>query len=163
MAGLLKQYLRELPEPLFTYKHHGAFVKAGVEKNLPAVKATMEILPFGHKETLLLMLGFLMKVTEFQEQNKMQEANLAIVFAPTIMKCNSDDDNDEPESLKEAFLFILANASALLKDEPVIESLLQTYYAANTCSGGSPPSPSDSASSEPSQNTDSASNLPPPL
>ena len=132
VAGLLKQYLRELPDPLFTYKHHGAFVKAGVDKNLGAVKATMQLLPLGHKETLLLMMAFLTKVVEYQDQNKMQEANLAIVFAPTIMKCNADDDNDEPESLKEAFCFILGNAMTLIKDEPKIDSLLETYSAANT-------------------------------
>lgn len=151
VAGLLKQYLRELPDPLFTYKHHGAFVKAGCEKNLAAVNSTMQNLPTGHKESLLLILAFLTKVEEYKDWNKMQEGNLAIVFAPTIMKCNSEDDNDEPEALKEAFCFILANSMTLVKDEPKISSLLDQYTSACTC--GDP-------SSKP---IDSSSNLPAPL
>ena len=132
VAGLLKQYLRELPDPLFTYKHHGAFVKAGCDKNLAGVKVALQNLPLGHKETVLLMMAFLTKVCDYQEKNKMQEANIAIVFAPTIMKCNADDDNDEPEALKEAFCYILGEARTLIKDDPKIDSLLQQYSAANT-------------------------------
>ena len=151
VAGVLKLYLRELPDPLFTYKHHSKFVKAGCEKNLGVIKATLGMLPPGHKETLLFILGFLCKVAEYQEVNMMRETNIGIVFAPTIMKCPSDDENDDPEALKEAFFYVLHQSAGLLKDEPRIDQLLSKYYEANTCSG-------DSVDSEPS----SSSSLPPP-
>ena len=137
VTGVLKQYFRELPEPLFTYTNFGKFVKSGVEKNLAGIKGALQTLPQGHKETILFMLGFLLKVTEYQDLNKMTETNVGIVFVPTLMRSPSDDENDEPESLKEAFFFMLQNANSLLKDEPKVNNLLQTYMAENTCGGGS--------------------------
>uniref|UniRef100_A0A6U3BYV3 Rho-GAP domain-containing protein n=1 Tax=Paramoeba aestuarina TaxID=180227 RepID=A0A6U3BYV3_9EUKA len=175
VAGVLKLYLRELPDPLFTYKFHSKFVKAGTDQNLHVIKATLGQLPPGHKETLLLLLGFLLKLSEYQELNKMTETNIGIVFAPTIMKCPTDDENDDPEALKEAFFYCLQQSSELLKGEPKIEKLLNQYYDANTCAGGSeslsnsgssssnmaPPPPSlGSGASNPNV---SSTGLPPPI
>jgi hypothetical protein len=140
VTGVLKQYFRELPDPLFTYQFYGKFVKFGVEKNLAGIKSTLQTLPPGHKETIVFMLGLLTKVTEYQDRNKMTESNVGIVFVPTLMRSPSDDDdeNDEPESLKSAFFFMIQNASSFLKDEPKISSLLQTLMAEHA--GNSTPS-----------------------
>ena len=40
VSGVLKLYLRELPDPLFTYKQHSKFVKAGCDKNLSVIKVS---------------------------------------------------------------------------------------------------------------------------
>jgi hypothetical protein len=155
VAGVLKQYFRELPDPLFTYAQYGKFVKAGVEKNWALIKVALFALPPGHRETILFMLGFLAKVSQYQDQNKMTEANIGIVFVPTLMRSPSEDENDEPDSLKVAFFYMMNNANSLLQDEPKIHSLLQSFIAENTCDAPVPLLASSSSSSNPS--------IPPPL
>jgi hypothetical protein len=157
VTGVLKQYFRELPDPLFTFQNHGKFVKFGVEKNLAGIKSTLQSLPSGHKETIVFMLGLLNKVTEYQDINKMTEANVGIVFVPTLMRSPSDDENDEPESLKSSFFFMIQNANALLKDEPKVNSLLQTLMAEHT--GCSP----SNVSTPPPSHQYTTSTLPPPV
>ena len=160
VAGVLKQYFRELPDPLFTYAQYSKFVKAGVDKNWALIKVALFALPPGHRETILFMLGFLAKVSLYQDQNKMTEANIGIVFVPTLMRSPSEDENDEPDSLKVAFFYMMNNANSLLQDEPKIHSLLQSLIATCTCDGPAPaPVPLSSSSSSSSN----SSFLPPPL
>mmetsp|Transcript_11926 Transcript_11926/g.15849 ORF Transcript_11926/g.15849 Transcript_11926/m.15849 type:complete len:516 (-) Transcript_11926:458-2005(-) len=129
VAGVLKQYFRELPDPLFANKCYSKFLKAATDKNAGTLEFIFKELPLGHKETLIFVLGFLQKVTEYQDQNKMTETNIGIVFAPTLMKPPTDDEHDEPEQLKEAFFFILRNSNMFLKSEPKIDGLLQSMIA----------------------------------
>ena len=44
------------------------------------------MMPLCFKYTLTLIIGFLCKMTEFEEQSKMNASNLAIVFGPALMR-----------------------------------------------------------------------------
>ena len=176
VAGVLKQYFREIQEPLFTYKAYSGFVKAGVANDMIRIRALMEDMPAGHRETLVFMLGFLFRVAQFQEKNKMTEANLGIVFAPTLMRSPKDDDNvDNPETLPTAFLFLVQKANFLLRDDPEIDALLKAPVGVSNQPNQSlsPPSSSASNASSPATTPASApipsgpptmmSGLPPPI
>jgi len=89
VAGLLKQYLRELPEPLLTYWLYDSYVEVGkiehhIERCLE-LKSLLQALPKGHKEVVFSVVSFLNKVGENNSINKMTPGNLAMVFTPNLI------------------------------------------------------------------------------
>jgi len=87
LAGLLKMWLRLLPEPLFTHELHQKFLDAvGVEEGaIEALKDVTAQLPVQNKYTLRHLFGFLKEITSHSEHNKMGSHNLAIVFGPNLL------------------------------------------------------------------------------
>lgn len=90
VAGLLKLFLRELPEPILTFEKYESFVSAMSRPNKWAkVKAVREVaatLIGANKTILLTLLQHLRRVNEKCEINKMHLANLATVFGPTLLR-----------------------------------------------------------------------------
>ncbi|KAH8863023.1 Rho GTPase-activating protein [Schistosoma japonicum] len=88
-AVLLKSFLRELTEPLLTFELYdeilgtsglGAKEKVGLAKELILMK-----LPDDNYEILNFLIRFLTEVTAYSQQNKMNAANLAVVFGPSLI------------------------------------------------------------------------------
>jgi len=90
VASLLKLYLREIPEPLFTYERYDDFIKAsasshGLKDRLAGLrKLTLELPPF-NKTVLEYLVRFLHQLSKRWKINKMTPSNLAIVFAPNLL------------------------------------------------------------------------------
>ncbi|KAL9653353.1 hypothetical protein ABK040_001989 [Willaertia magna] len=91
-SSLLKLYLRELPDPLLTYEQYGMFIAAETipddEQRLVMIKKVIKFLPPTNFEILKKLCLFLNKIAENQKVNKMSPQNLAIVFAPNLLKSN---------------------------------------------------------------------------
>ncbi|XP_065175912.1 rho GTPase-activating protein 18-like [Sycon ciliatum] len=87
-ATLLKQYLRELPIPLLTHEYLRAFATAEAIPNrrdqIGALNLLILLLPDGHRETLMVLLRQLRRITEFEEFNKMGLSNVAMIIAPNL-------------------------------------------------------------------------------
>jgi cobalamin biosynthesis Mg chelatase CobN len=89
VAGLLKLYLRELPDPICTFALYPKFLHVQTEMNenyATAVKGVIQALPADHKNLLECLLKLITKVSTFSEKNKMTPTNLSIVFAPNIFR-----------------------------------------------------------------------------
>ncbi|XP_019854198.1 PREDICTED: phosphatidylinositol 3-kinase regulatory subunit gamma-like [Amphimedon queenslandica] len=94
-SGALKLYLRDLPEPIFTYQMYPEFIKAGrsskdydtIYRN---VQPLVDNLPAHNKLTLETLLTHLIKIVNEQHYNKMNHNNLALVFGPTLMRPKPD-------------------------------------------------------------------------
>ncbi|KXT08773.1 hypothetical protein AC579_4929 [Pseudocercospora musae] len=90
VTSALKQYFRKLPTPLITYDVYEALLEAGQlsdrEKQAQALKAAVESLPDAHRDTLSYLMVHLAKVMGHESKNLMTPLNLAVVFAPTIMR-----------------------------------------------------------------------------
>ena len=56
------------------------------EKQAQALKAAVESLPDAHRDTLSYLMVHLAKVMGHESKNLMTPLNLAVVFAPTIMR-----------------------------------------------------------------------------
>uniref|UniRef100_A0A182NMJ2 Rho-GAP domain-containing protein n=1 Tax=Anopheles dirus TaxID=7168 RepID=A0A182NMJ2_9DIPT len=88
VADLLKQYFRELPDPLLTAKLSETFI--AIFQYLPeevrseAVQSAILLLPDEHREVLHLLLTFLEKVVQNSSLNQMTANNLAVCFAPSL-------------------------------------------------------------------------------
>lgn len=89
MATLLKQFFRELPDPLLTRQHYRAFVEAARMDDETArrdsIHATINELPDPNYATLRTLVLHLHRVQEHSAGNRMNAGNLAICFGPTLM------------------------------------------------------------------------------
>ncbi|PNJ13782.1 BCR isoform 1 [Pongo abelii] len=90
IAGTLKLYFRELPEPLFTDEFYPNFVE-GIALSDPVAKESCMLnlllsLPEANLLTFLFLLDHLKRVAEKEAVNKMSLHNLATVFGPTLLR-----------------------------------------------------------------------------
>ncbi|XP_068457559.1 active breakpoint cluster region-related protein isoform X4 [Clinocottus analis] len=90
IAGTLKLYFRELPEPLLTDRLYPAFME-GIALSDPAAKENcmmhlLRSLPDPNLMTFLPVLEHLKRVAEKEPVNKMSLHNLATVFGPTLLR-----------------------------------------------------------------------------
>ncbi|XP_055857765.1 uncharacterized protein LOC129920507 isoform X2 [Episyrphus balteatus] len=117
VATLLKEFLRDLPEPLLCRNLYKAFIKTQKIRNrrlqLEAISHLVQLLPTAHRDTLFVLLRFLAKVASCCDDivpsdgssnivagNKMDSNNLATVFAPNILRSSlPGEENNEQESM----------------------------------------------------------------
>nr|XP_004550609.1 rho GTPase-activating protein 11A isoform X1 [Maylandia zebra] len=89
VATLIKQFCRELPEPLFPSELHAAMLKAQSLPNLQDRMAALQLLscllPARNASCLHYMFDYLAKVSQRCSENLMTSSNLAIVFAPCLL------------------------------------------------------------------------------
>ncbi|XP_048347234.1 rho GTPase-activating protein 44 isoform X9 [Sphaerodactylus townsendi] len=89
IAGALKSYLRELPEPLMTFELYEEWIQASniqdQDKRIQALWNSLEKLPKASFNNLRYLIKFLAKLTEYQDANKMTPSNIAIVLGPNLL------------------------------------------------------------------------------
>ncbi|XP_011486712.1 rho GTPase-activating protein 44 isoform X4 [Oryzias latipes] len=99
IAGALKSYLRELPEPLMTFQLYSDWIQASNiqdhEKRLQALYAACEKLPPANNNNFKYLIKFLSKLTEYQDLNKMTPGNIAIVLGPNLLWTHNDGNITE--------------------------------------------------------------------
>ncbi|XP_066105187.1 stAR-related lipid transfer protein 8 isoform X2 [Saccopteryx bilineata] len=100
VADLLKQYFRDLPEPIFTSKHTTTFLHIyqllPKDQWLAAAQAATLLLPDENREVLQTLLYFLSDIAS-AEENQMTAGNLAVCLAPSIFHLNvSKKDSPSP-------------------------------------------------------------------
>ncbi|XP_043091666.1 rho GTPase-activating protein 17b isoform X3 [Puntigrus tetrazona] len=89
VAGALKSYLRELPEPLMTYQLYEEWIQASnisdPDKRLQALWVVCEMLPKANKTNFRYLMKFLAKLSLESDINKMTASNIAIVLGPNLL------------------------------------------------------------------------------
>ncbi|KAF2969001.1 hypothetical protein GQX73_g4563 [Xylaria multiplex] len=89
VAGLLKQFLRDLPDPLLTSENYSAFIDAAKHDDdivrRDSMHAIINGLPDPNYATLRALTLHLHRVMDNSTVNRMSSQNLAIVFGPTLM------------------------------------------------------------------------------
>lgn len=97
VAALLKRYLRELPDPLMTYKLYRLWIAAAKipddEKRKQCLHLACCLLPKCHRDALEILFCFLKWAGSFHQVDdesgsKMDIKNLATVIAPNILISN---------------------------------------------------------------------------
>ncbi|XP_063059734.1 rho GTPase-activating protein 7 isoform X2 [Engraulis encrasicolus] len=88
VADMVKQYFRDLPEPVFSEKLNESFLHIyqyfPKEQHFPALRAAILLLPDEHREALHSLLLFLREVTARVEENQMTPTNVAVCLAPSL-------------------------------------------------------------------------------
>ena len=87
LAGLLKQYFSELPDPIFTGTLSPKFIALSDTKDpqrkIEQLQDLMSLLSKPHQDTAIYLLQFLAEVGRIEE-NSMGPRNLSVCFAPTL-------------------------------------------------------------------------------
>ncbi|BFG00556.1 active breakpoint cluster region-related protein [Drosophila madeirensis] len=93
VTGILKTFLRELPEALFTDQLYPRFFDtfSTLSNNNEATRINellkvFDELPQANKASICLILDHLIRVHEKEADNKMSLHNLAMVFGPTLLR-----------------------------------------------------------------------------
>ncbi|CAF91791.1 unnamed protein product, partial [Tetraodon nigroviridis] len=99
IAGALKSYLRELPEPLMTLELYDEWIQASniqdMDKRLQALMGTCEKLPTDNLNNFRYLIKFLAKLSEYQDANKMTPSNMAIVLGPSLLWTHTEPNMTE--------------------------------------------------------------------
>ncbi|XP_060748740.1 rho GTPase-activating protein 44 isoform X8 [Tachysurus vachellii] len=99
IAGALKSYLRELPEPIMTSQLYDEWIQASnvqdMDKRLQALLTSCEKLPTANLNNFRYLIKFLAKLTEYQDANKMTPSNIAIVLGPNLLWTHSEANMTE--------------------------------------------------------------------
>ncbi|EOO01662.1 putative rho gtpase activator protein [Phaeoacremonium minimum UCRPA7] len=89
VAGLLKQFFRDLPDPLLTKEHYSGFIEAARNDDdivrRDSLHAIINALPDPNYATLRALTLHLHRVMENSASSRMNSQNLAIVFGPTLL------------------------------------------------------------------------------
>ncbi|XP_077067991.1 rho GTPase-activating protein 17b isoform X5 [Siphateles boraxobius] len=89
VAGALKSYLRELPEPLMTYQLYEEWIQASnisdSDKRLQALWVVCDMLPKPNKNNFRYLVKFLAKLALESDVNKMTASNISIVLGPNLL------------------------------------------------------------------------------
>ncbi|XP_071433968.1 unconventional myosin-IXb isoform X2 [Pithys albifrons albifrons] len=103
ITGILKQWLRELPDPLMTSAQYNDFLRAvelpEKQEQVCAIYSVLEQLPQANHNTLERLIFHLVKVALIEDVNRMSPNALAIVFAPCLLRC--PDTSDPLTSMKD--------------------------------------------------------------
>ncbi|KAL7333150.1 Rho-type gtpase-activating protein [Mucor circinelloides] len=131
VTSVLKQYFRELPNPLFTYELHSKFMDAMMISNsseqLQTMTQLIQTLPIENFNTLKYLMEHLNRVQIRSKENLMTSKNLAVIFGPTLLR-----DQDENRDLLEmnhkinTIEFILNHMDTLFVIETIMGSATNT-------------------------------------
>uniref|UniRef100_A0A8C0BJB1 Rho-GAP domain-containing protein n=1 Tax=Buteo japonicus TaxID=224669 RepID=A0A8C0BJB1_9AVES len=93
VADMVKQYFRDLPEPIFTSRLCESFLHIyqymPKDQQFQAVQAAILLLPKENREALKILLFFLRDVVAFVEENQMTPTNIAVCLAPSLFHLNT--------------------------------------------------------------------------
>ncbi|KAJ5900137.1 hypothetical protein N7495_004881 [Penicillium taxi] len=125
IAALLKKFLREMPDPLMTFKLHRLFVAAqklpDIEKQKRVLHLACCLLPKAHRDTMEVLFSFLNWTSSFshvdeESGSKMDIHNLATVMTPNILYPNT-----KTSTVDESFLAIEAVNALITYNDAMCE------------------------------------------
>ncbi|CAG8900543.1 unnamed protein product [Penicillium salamii] len=134
IAALLKKFLREMPDPLLTFKLHRLFVLSqkldDPEKQRRLLHLTCCLLPKAHRDTMEVLFAFLNWTSSFSHVDedsgsKMDIHNLATVVTPNILYPNAKNSTVEESFLSiEAVNALITYNDALCEIPEDLQSIL---------------------------------------
>ncbi|XP_052056928.1 rho GTPase-activating protein 30 isoform X4 [Apodemus sylvaticus] len=90
VSSLCKAYFRELPDPLLTYRLYDKFAEAVAvqlePERLVKILEVLQELPVQNYRTLEFLMRHLVHMASFSAQTNMHARNLAIVWAPNLLR-----------------------------------------------------------------------------
>ena len=134
VTSTLKQYFRRLPTPLITYEVYDKLIDTiplpgqDIDPSHPAhpqnpnnhnyrissTRHAINDLPSHHRDTLEVLMFHLARVVEQQSENLMTSTNVAVVFAPTVMRPESlHREMSDTQQKNTAVQFLIENCQAV--------------------------------------------------
>ncbi|TMS36572.1 hypothetical protein L596_003705 [Steinernema carpocapsae] len=126
VSSLLKQYFRQLPNPLFTFELYSDLVSCFEKDSAQKVQQCRDIihrLPPGHFSTAEYLMSHLSKMCSYTNFTDMTSRNLAIVWAPNLIRSppmllSSDSLLLHGLNVQTSLCnFLITNAKAIFMDD----------------------------------------------
>jgi hypothetical protein len=90
ITSALKNYFRNLPEPLMTFRLHSAFISAAkldnMDERIDEIQSLVHRLPKPNYSMLEILIAHLCKVAKHADKNLMTVSNLGVCFGPTLLR-----------------------------------------------------------------------------
>ncbi|KAH7375056.1 rho-type GTPase-activating protein [Plectosphaerella cucumerina] len=121
VTSVLKQYFRKLPTPLLTYDVYDRVLESNAiadpAERCEFLRRTFASMPQSHSDCLEFLMFHLTRVAKREPENLMSPKNLAVVFAPTIMRDTSlEREMSDMHSKNLAVQFIVENSHTIFTD-----------------------------------------------
>lgn len=122
VGSLLKRYFRNLPNPLLTYSLFDLFISTMRDETLSSdelvdsIRRLVRRLPLPHLRTLKMLIKHLAKISKFHASTGMTTKNIAIVWAPNLLRAKNLDGKEAlQDASTQAVLteFLITNCSTI--------------------------------------------------
>ncbi|PWY77447.1 Rho GTPase activator Rga [Aspergillus heteromorphus CBS 117.55] len=118
VTSALKQYFRKLPTPLITFEVYEMVIDSGEITSQAArienLQKSLRELPRVHQDVLEFLVFHLRRVVEREKENLMTSQNIAVVFAPTIMRPQSlAREMTDVQKKNEVLKFLVENCQEI--------------------------------------------------
>ncbi|KAK3699940.1 hypothetical protein QZH41_016614 [Actinostola sp. cb2023] len=94
ITSALKQYLRNMCPPVFTFDYHEDFLDAvrqdTYDKRIAKLKKLVQAIPENNRKLIIIIMSHLKNVAAHANKNLMAASNLGVVFGPTLMKSKEE-------------------------------------------------------------------------
>jgi hypothetical protein len=116
----LKQYFRRLPMPLITFDVYDRLLETTAiqdrDARVESMAVALEGLPRAHYEVLDYLIQHLARVVLQEKENLMTSMNVAVVFAPTIMRPESlNRELSDTKMKNEVVMWMVENCEAIFQ------------------------------------------------
>jgi hypothetical protein len=147
VACLLKMFLRELPVPVIIPRYYSTYLKVyqnpDPKQRLINFRKLVMGLPKSHRTLLMTTMEYLHLVAANQSVNKMSTLNLALIFAPNLMRA----ERETLTSIMEDADKVAGTLQALIQEVEFFVTGKQPHWFSAV--GGAPLSRTKSVSSPP--------------
>ncbi|EEQ28358.1 Rho-type gtpase-activating protein [Microsporum canis] len=114
ITSTLKQYFRMLPTPLVTYPVYDILLEATnvtpISARIEMIQQALQELPRVHRDVLEFLVFHLKRVVDREKENLMTSLNIAVVFAPTILRPESlSREMTDVQKKNETIQFMVEN------------------------------------------------------
>ncbi|KAG0649206.1 putative Rho-type GTPase-activating 4 [Hyphodiscus hymeniophilus] len=115
VTSVLKQYFRKLPTPLLTFEVYDRVLEStnyeDDQERCAHLRKTFNMLPPKHRDCLEFLIFHLARVANRESENLMTPKNIAVVFAPTIMRDHSlEREMTDTHAKNNAVQFVIENS-----------------------------------------------------
>ncbi|KAI9171019.1 N-chimaerin [Paramyrothecium foliicola] len=121
VTSVLKQYFRKLPTPLLTFDVYERVLESNAvvdpTERCQHLQKTFSMMPQRHWDCLEFLMFHLQRVAKRESENLMSPKNLAVVFAPTIMRDLSiEREMTDMHAKNLAIQFVIENSHRIFDD-----------------------------------------------
>ncbi|UPK96941.1 hypothetical protein LCI18_007876 [Fusarium solani-melongenae] len=121
VTSVLKQYFRKLPMPLLTFDIYERVLESNAvadeTERCDHLRKTFASMPQRHRDCLEFLMFHLARVAKREPENLMSPKNLAVVFAPTIMRDTSiEREMTDMHAKNIAIQFVIENSHTIFED-----------------------------------------------
>ena len=122
VTSALKQYFRRLPTPLITYPVYDMLLDSTTvtddQHRIALMSSAINGLPSRHKDCLEFLIFHLARIVTQESKNLMTSLNVAVVFAPTIMRPESiTREMTDTQTKNQAIQFLIENCQSVFQAE----------------------------------------------